>query len=196
MGMGVVLAAAEMLKNDYVRQAGEASGTNYNEAIAALKQVMPNFNNISYQRKKVLEVIKRDESRSWGDGNLVWCNAVRTKPPVQLGINGRYLPFTINEKEDDYNSSMFGTSHHFLTKSSTENATTAAFDGKTSVYEAFKNSSHSNGIDVSEYRYMFRKALDTTLMVEEIICNKRKRRYNFSEIVEVTKNARMDNESG
>eukprot|EP00957_Ditylum_brightwellii_P020864 1573554-Ditylum_brightwellii.AAC.1 len=42
-----------------------------------------------------------------------------------------------------------------------ENATAPAFDGKKSVHEAFKNSSHSNGIDVLEYKYMFCKALDT-----------------------------------
>eukprot|EP00957_Ditylum_brightwellii_P138978 10592892-Ditylum_brightwellii.AAC.1 len=77
-----------------------------------------------------------------------------------------------------------------------ENATTPALNGKKSVYDAFKNSSCSNGIGVSEYKYMFHKALDTKLMVEEMIGNKRKRIYNFSEIVEVTKTARMDNESG
>ena len=77
-----------------------------------------------------------------------------------------------------------------------ENATTPALDGKKSVYDAFKNSRHSNGIDVSEYKYMFHKALDTKLMVEVIIGNKRKRIYNFSKIVEVTKKARMVNESG
>eukprot|EP00957_Ditylum_brightwellii_P146461 11151067-Ditylum_brightwellii.AAC.1 len=76
-----------------------------------------------------------------------------------------------------------------------ENATTPAFDGKTSVYDVFKNSRHSNGIDVSEYKHLFCKALDTKLMVEEIIGNKRKRRHNFGEILEVTKNAMMANES-
>eukprot|EP00957_Ditylum_brightwellii_P097286 7409508-Ditylum_brightwellii.AAC.1 len=77
-----------------------------------------------------------------------------------------------------------------------ENATTPALDGEKSVYDVFKNSRHSNGIAVSEYKYMFYKALDTKLMVEKIICNKRKRMYSFSEVVEVTKNAMMDNESG
>ena len=77
-----------------------------------------------------------------------------------------------------------------------ENATTPALDGKKSVYDAFKNSNHSNGINVSEYKYMFCKALDTKLMVEEMISNKRKMMYNFSEIVEVSKKAMMDNESG
>eukprot|EP00957_Ditylum_brightwellii_P146257 11136253-Ditylum_brightwellii.AAC.1 len=77
-----------------------------------------------------------------------------------------------------------------------ENATTLALDGKKSVYDAFKNSSYSNGIDVSEYKSMFCKALDTKLMVEVITDNKSKRMYNFSEIVEVTKKARIDNKSG
>eukprot|EP00957_Ditylum_brightwellii_P171263 13037205-Ditylum_brightwellii.AAC.1 len=77
-----------------------------------------------------------------------------------------------------------------------ENATTPALDEKTSVYDAFKKSRHSNGIDVSEYKYMFYKALETKLMLEEMIGNKRKRQYNFSEIVEVTKKARIDNELG
>eukprot|EP00957_Ditylum_brightwellii_P094737 7214640-Ditylum_brightwellii.AAC.1 len=76
------------------------------------------------------------------------------------------------------------------------NATISAFDGKKSVYDVFKNSRHSNNIDVSEHKYMLHKALDTTLMVEERIGNKRKRMYNFSKIVEVTKKAKMDNESG
>ena len=122
----------------------------------------------------------------------MWCNAVRTKPSEQLGINGRYLPFIVNKKEEDFNSSIFSMSQHFIAKSSTgedlsfdksnccvrctsavrywlgvskkegdvcvcavcefmaKNATTPALDGKKSVYDAFKNSSHSNGIDVSE----------------------------------------------
>eukprot|EP00957_Ditylum_brightwellii_P017296 1302982-Ditylum_brightwellii.AAC.1 len=62
MGMGMVLATADMLKNDNVRQTGETTGTNYDEAIAALKQ------------KNVLKVLKTDKSKSWGDGILVWCN--------------------------------------------------------------------------------------------------------------------------
>eukprot|EP00957_Ditylum_brightwellii_P069265 5258321-Ditylum_brightwellii.AAC.1 len=40
-------------------------------------------------------MLNTDESKSWDDGILVWCNAVRTNPPVQLGINGRYLPFIV-----------------------------------------------------------------------------------------------------
>jgi hypothetical protein len=85
-----------------------------------LKEVIPNLNNISEQRKKVLKVLNTDESKSWGDGILVWCNTVRTNPPVQLGIHGRYLPFIVNKKkEDDFDSSMFSTSQHFTAKSST-----------------------------------------------------------------------------
>eukprot|EP00957_Ditylum_brightwellii_P070643 5367741-Ditylum_brightwellii.AAC.1 len=55
-----------------------------------------------------------------------------------------------------------------------ENVTTPALDWKKSVYDAFKNSSYSIAIDVSEYEYMVHKALNTKLMVEEIIGNKRK----------------------
>ena len=99
MGMGMVLATAEMLKNDDVRQTMETTGTNYNEAISALKKVIPNSSKIAEQRKKVLEVPKTDESKSWGDGILMWCNTVRTNPLVQLGINGRYLPFIVNKKK-------------------------------------------------------------------------------------------------
>eukprot|EP00957_Ditylum_brightwellii_P061966 4702388-Ditylum_brightwellii.AAC.1 len=55
-----------------------------------------------------------------------------------------------------------------------ENATTTTLDGKKKVYDVFKNSSHSNVIDVSEYKYMFHKALDTNIMVEEMIGDKRK----------------------
>eukprot|EP00957_Ditylum_brightwellii_P205345 15343473-Ditylum_brightwellii.AAC.1 len=61
-----------------------------------------------------------------------------------------------------------------------ENATTPELDGKKSVYDAFKNSNHSNGIGVLEYKYMFHKALDTKLMIEKMIGNKKKRMYNFS----------------
>eukprot|EP00957_Ditylum_brightwellii_P172125 13104103-Ditylum_brightwellii.AAC.1 len=82
------------------------------------------------------------------------------------------------KKVADYNSSLFSTSQHFTAKSSAENATSPALDGKKSKYEAFKNSSHHNCIDVSEYKYMFCKALETKLMVE------------------VTKKARVDKESG
>eukprot|EP00957_Ditylum_brightwellii_P190378 14492239-Ditylum_brightwellii.AAC.1 len=152
-----------------------------------------------------------DELRSWGDGILVWCNVVRTNPPLKLGINGRYLPFIVNIKDNDYNSYMFSMSQHLSAKSSSgeeflfqktncyvrctgavrcwfgvskeegdkcmhavcgfmaENATKPAFDGKKSVYEVFKNSSHSNSVDVLEYKYMFCKALETKLLVEKMI---------------------------
>jgi hypothetical protein len=115
MGMGMVFATSEMLKHNYARQTGETTGANYNEAISALKEVIPNLNNIAEQRKKVLKVLNADESKSWGDGILVWCNAVRTNPPVQLGINGRYLPFIVNKKkEEDFDSSVFNTLSTFF----------------------------------------------------------------------------------
>eukprot|EP00957_Ditylum_brightwellii_P154308 11742794-Ditylum_brightwellii.AAC.1 len=77
-----------------------------------------------------------------------------------------------------------------------KNATSPAFDGKKSLYKALKNSSYSNGIDVSEYTFMFYKALESKLTVEEMIGYKRKRWYNFSEIVEVNKKSMIDNKSG
>eukprot|EP00957_Ditylum_brightwellii_P176450 13437018-Ditylum_brightwellii.AAC.1 len=78
-----------------------------------------------------------------------------------------------------------------------DTAKSPAFDGKKSVYDAFKNSSHSNGIDVAEYKYMFHKIWESTKhMVEELSGSYRKRLHNFSEMVEVNKKARMDNEPG
>ena len=100
LGMGMVLATAEMLKNDDVTQYMETTGTNYNEAISALDQVITNLSKISDQRKKILKVLKTDESKSWGDGILVRCNAVRTNPSEQLDINVRYLPFIVNKKKE------------------------------------------------------------------------------------------------
>eukprot|EP00957_Ditylum_brightwellii_P111446 8500485-Ditylum_brightwellii.AAC.1 len=87
-----------------------------------------------------------DESKSWGDGILVWCNAARTKPSEQLGINGKYPPFIVNKKKDDFDLSIFSASQYFTAKSSTEgdmcvyavcevmaeNATIPALDGKKS----------------------------------------------------------------
>eukprot|EP00957_Ditylum_brightwellii_P210669 15365242-Ditylum_brightwellii.AAC.1 len=117
MGLGIVLATAEMLKNDD-RQTGETRGTICNEVIFALKEVTSNLSNITEQREKVLKVLNMDASKSWGDEVLVWCNAVQTKPSEELGINGRYLPFIVNKKEEDFNSPIVSTSHHFTAKSS------------------------------------------------------------------------------
>eukprot|EP00957_Ditylum_brightwellii_P170554 12983030-Ditylum_brightwellii.AAC.1 len=120
MGMGMILATAEMLKHNYVMQTIETTGTNYNEAKSALKGVIPHLSKIAEQRKKMLKVLNMDESKSWGYRILVWCNIVRTNPPVQLGINGRCLPFIVNKKkEDDFDSSMFNASQCFTAKSST-----------------------------------------------------------------------------
>eukprot|EP00957_Ditylum_brightwellii_P072795 5532479-Ditylum_brightwellii.AAC.1 len=77
-----------------------------------------------------------------------------------------------------------------------DTATSPAFNGKKSVYDVFKNFSYSNRIDAAEYKYMFGKALESQLMVKEVIGSDRKRLCNFSEMVEITKKARMDNESG
>eukprot|EP00957_Ditylum_brightwellii_P067041 5089093-Ditylum_brightwellii.AAC.1 len=77
-----------------------------------------------------------------------------------------------------------------------DTTTPPAIGGKKSVYDAFKNFSHCNGIGVAEYRYVFCKALELKLIVEEMSGSCRKRLYNFSEMVEVTKKARMDNGSG
>eukprot|EP00957_Ditylum_brightwellii_P129705 9894350-Ditylum_brightwellii.AAC.1 len=100
MGMGMVLARAEMLNIDIVSQPGENIGTNHNDAILAFNQVITHLNKIVEQRENFLKLLNMDTSKAWGDGILMWCNIVRTKPPVQLGVNGRYLPFIINEKED------------------------------------------------------------------------------------------------
>eukprot|EP00957_Ditylum_brightwellii_P067514 5125627-Ditylum_brightwellii.AAC.1 len=61
MGMEMVLATAEMLNSYYVKQTMETTGANYNEGISALNEVIPNFNNISYQWEKALEMLKMDE---------------------------------------------------------------------------------------------------------------------------------------
>eukprot|EP00957_Ditylum_brightwellii_P093006 7081172-Ditylum_brightwellii.AAC.2 len=64
MGMGMVLTRAEMLNNDIVRQTGETTGTNYYEAISAFKQVIPHLNKITEKRKKILNLLKTDESKA------------------------------------------------------------------------------------------------------------------------------------
>ena len=51
MGMGMVLATSEMLKNNHMKQTMETARTTYNEAILALKEVIPNLSKISDQRK-------------------------------------------------------------------------------------------------------------------------------------------------
>eukprot|EP00957_Ditylum_brightwellii_P006461 489863-Ditylum_brightwellii.AAC.1 len=68
MGMGMVLATAEMLKHNCASKTGETTGPNYNEAISALKDMIPKLSKISEQRKNLLKVLKTDESKSWGNG--------------------------------------------------------------------------------------------------------------------------------
>eukprot|EP00957_Ditylum_brightwellii_P180879 13780213-Ditylum_brightwellii.AAC.1 len=135
------------------------TGTNCYEAISALEKVIPNLSKISDQRKKVLELLKMDESKSWGDE--IWCGVIQCTSAV------KYWLIASKEEEDKCVCAVC--------KFMAENVTATAFDRKKSVYGAFKNFSNSDSIDVSEYKYMFCKALDTKLMVEEIISNKRKR---------------------
>eukprot|EP00957_Ditylum_brightwellii_P036792 2786515-Ditylum_brightwellii.AAC.1 len=55
----------------------------------------------------VLKLINNDELKVWGDRILVWYNIFRTKPPAELCVNGRCLPFIVDEKDDVYSSNMF-----------------------------------------------------------------------------------------
>eukprot|EP00957_Ditylum_brightwellii_P070490 5355731-Ditylum_brightwellii.AAC.1 len=142
MGMGMVLARAQKLNNDIVRQTGETMRTNYNEAIPAFKQVIPHLNKIAEQREKVIKLLNIEVME-------IWCGVI-------------YLPFIVNKKEDIYDHSMFNTSQHFSATSST--ATSPAFEEEIGVYDAFKESTHSNDIDMTEYKYMLGKALESQLM--------------------------------
>eukprot|EP00957_Ditylum_brightwellii_P118572 9042888-Ditylum_brightwellii.AAC.1 len=71
MGMGMVLARAKIINNDIIRQPGETTGTNYNEAIVAFKQVILHLNKIAEQREKFLKLLNIDKSKGWGDEILV-----------------------------------------------------------------------------------------------------------------------------
>eukprot|EP00957_Ditylum_brightwellii_P093005 7081172-Ditylum_brightwellii.AAC.1 len=44
-----------------------------------------------------------------------------------------------------------------------------------SAYDAFKKSTHRNGIGMTEYKYLFGKNLETQLMVMKMIGSARKR---------------------
>eukprot|EP00957_Ditylum_brightwellii_P039556 2992422-Ditylum_brightwellii.AAC.1 len=100
MGMEMILCKAE-LYNEYIGiDTGDLAGTNFNKAIKSFKQVIPYLDKIIEQGKKVLKILKYDELEAWGDGILVWYNVVRTQPSLQLGMNGRYLPFIVNGNYD------------------------------------------------------------------------------------------------
>eukprot|EP00957_Ditylum_brightwellii_P085720 6521575-Ditylum_brightwellii.AAC.1 len=49
----------------------------------------------------------------WGHDLFVLHNVIRIQPTVQLGINGRYLPFIENGKDDVFSLSWFRSSTHF-----------------------------------------------------------------------------------
>eukprot|EP00957_Ditylum_brightwellii_P140598 10711085-Ditylum_brightwellii.AAC.1 len=52
-------------------------------------------------------------------------------------------------------------------------ATTEAFD-ENIVYDAFKKSSHGVGFEVDDIKHLFKKALESKLMIEEVLGEKRK----------------------
>eukprot|EP00957_Ditylum_brightwellii_P003902 297135-Ditylum_brightwellii.AAC.1 len=59
-------------------------------------------------------------------------------------------------------------------KKAINTATSPTFNGKTSMYDAFKNSSHNSSNNSLEYKYTFCKAFETSIMVEEMIGFNRK----------------------
>eukprot|EP00957_Ditylum_brightwellii_P109319 8339082-Ditylum_brightwellii.AAC.1 len=165
VGMGMVLDKAE-LYNEYIGiGTGETTGTNYNEAIKAFNQVIQHLDNIAEQREKVLKMLKGEKS------DFVWYNIVRTQPFVHLGMNGRYLPFIVNGKDDIFNSR------------------------KRSTYDAFNKSGHDAGIQVIKIKNAINKTLDSNLMVEKFSGKNRKRCYYFSGTIKVTNQTRMDDQS-
>eukprot|EP00957_Ditylum_brightwellii_P099093 7547206-Ditylum_brightwellii.AAC.1 len=174
----MVLCKAELYNEDIKIGTGETTGTNYNEAINSFNQVISHQDKIAEQREKALKMLKCDKSEAWGDGILVWCNAARTQPSVQLGMNGRYLPFIVDGKDDVFNSGLF------------KNESAPMFDGKRRLYDTFDKSGHGAGIQVDKVKYVINKALEPNLIVKN-----KKRCYYFSDMVEVTKQARMDDQS-
>eukprot|EP00957_Ditylum_brightwellii_P067885 5153804-Ditylum_brightwellii.AAC.1 len=49
-----------------------------------------------------------------------------------------------------------------------DNTTTSAFDGKNSMYKAFKKSNHGAGIQADGIKHMSSKELESNLMIENI----------------------------
>jgi len=153
MGMGVVLCHEDIFDKDFgAASTGETTGTNYNEAIKSFATVLPLIKNIDSQRKKVLNILKVDEKDAWGEGILIWCNCVITKPLETLALNGRYLPFINNEKNDVYDPSLFSTSTRF--KAKLESGETFIFDKFSCCDQCFKaiefwlhHSKHVHGDD-------------------------------------------------
>ena len=89
LGMGAVLCNTENVVNvDFGR--GETTGTNYNEALAALNLYSQHSDKALSRRAEVLKELNVDEENAWGKGILIYCNSVVTNS--MLGIKGRYLP--------------------------------------------------------------------------------------------------------
>eukprot|EP00957_Ditylum_brightwellii_P142349 10844976-Ditylum_brightwellii.AAC.1 len=61
MGIGMISARTEMLGIVIIRQTEDTTGTNYNEAILAFKEVIPHMKKIAEQREKVLELLNTDK---------------------------------------------------------------------------------------------------------------------------------------
>jgi len=89
LGMGVVLCNANNVNiADFNR--GETTGTNYNEALEALKLVSENAKRADTRRAEVLKVLGAKEATCWGKGVLIFCDKCVTDP--KTGTKGRYLP--------------------------------------------------------------------------------------------------------
>ena len=151
MGMGVVLCHEKVFSKYFGQSVtGETTGTNYNEAIKSFNAVLPLLDNINKQREKVLGILKVDEKDAWGDGILIWCNCVVTKPVQTQALNGRYLPFINNEKNDVYDPTQFSTSTRF--KAKLQSGESFMFNKISSCDKCFKavefwlrHSKHENG---------------------------------------------------
>ena len=76
-----------------------------------------------------------------------------------------------------------------------DNAMASAFDGKKSVYKAFKKFDHGVRIQIDGIKYLFSKALESKQMIENMLGEKRKGLYDISEMVQVNKKVRTHNES-
>ena len=87
--MGAVLCFMEIFENvDFGR--GETTGTNYNEASAALNLYSQHSDKALSRRAEVLKELNVDEENAWGKGILIYCNSIISKPT--LGMKRRYLP--------------------------------------------------------------------------------------------------------
>eukprot|EP00957_Ditylum_brightwellii_P023082 1741418-Ditylum_brightwellii.AAC.1 len=63
------------------------------------------------------------------------------------------------------------------------------------MYEPFNKYSSGTGIKADDIKHLFNKALESKLMIETMLVEKRKRFYDVSGIIQVTKKARMHKES-